>query len=245
MKNIAVGIVSALVGGTLLISGAGAASATTKAPTVDIRDISPNPVVVKAGHETEAFFKVDASSDVEKVQLSVAPVDPRVRTLRAKDVNKVESWRFSVPFNETDQDGKWKATAQAYDKDGKVVDTDTAFFAVEIEKGKAETRITRFSADPSKVRKGKSIYFSGRLQVNDDDRWKGVRNERVSVFYKANGSSGWKWVASDRTSWNGKFEAKTRAYKSGTFKAVYAGSDELDGATSGTDYVRVVPRWYR
>ncbi|MCA2221115.1 hypothetical protein [Nonomuraea aurantiaca] len=244
MKNIAIGLVSALVGGTLLISGAGAASATTKAPTVDIRDISPNPVVVRAGSETEAFFKVDASSDVDSVRLSVEPVDPRFRTLRAKDVNKVESWRFSVPFNENDQDGKWKAVAEGV-KDGKVVDTDTAFFAVEIQKGKAETRISRFSADPSKVRKGRTIWFSGRLQVNDDDRWKGVRGERVSIFYKANGSSGWKWVASDRTGWNGKIEAQTRAYKSGVFKAVYAGDDELEGATSGTDYVRVVPRWFR
>jgi hypothetical protein len=245
MRHIAVGIISALVGGTLLVSGAGAASATTTkhAPTVEIKDISPNPVVVKAGSETTAYFKVDATSDVDKVQLSVEPVDSRFRTLRAKDVKPLESWRFSVPFNENDQDGKWKAVAQGF-KGDKVVTTDTAYFSVEIVKGKAETRIARFDASPSKVRQGKTIWFSGRLQANDDDHWKGVRGERVAIFYKANGSSGWKWVASDRTGWKGQFETRTRAWKSGQYKAVFNGTDELDGATSDVEYVRVV-RWHR
>ncbi|MDF2704974.1 MAG: hypothetical protein K0R62_626 [Nonomuraea muscovyensis] len=241
MRKIAVGIVSALVGGAMLVSG-GAATAQTKAPTVDIRDITPNPVVVKAGGETNAYFKIDASSDVDSVRLSVEP-QAQFRAMREKDAQKLESWRFAIPFNDGDYEGKWKATAEAV-KDGKVVATDTAVFAVEIEEGKAETRITRFSADPYKVRKGKSIYFSGRLQV-DDDGWEGVRGEKVNVYYRANGSSGWKWVASGYTKWSGKFTAKTRAYKSGTFKAVYAGDDELQGSQSRADYVRVYGGWWR
>ncbi|MET7463152.1 hypothetical protein [Nonomuraea sp. NPDC005501] len=235
MRKIAVGIVSTLVGGAMLVSGGSAAMAKTKAATIDIRDITPNPVVVKDGGETEAFFKVDASSDVDNVKLSVSPLG--VRTLRAQEAKQIESWRFSVPFNSDDAEGKWRATAQAF-KDGKVVATDEAVFSVEIEEGKAETRVSRFSADPYKVRKGKSIWFSGRLQV-DDDGWEGVRGEKVNVYYRANGSSGWKWVASGTTKWGGKFTAKTRAWNSGTFKAVYDGNDELDGSTSRTDYVRV------
>ncbi|WP_113700970.1 hypothetical protein [Nonomuraea lactucae] len=241
MKKIAVGIVSALVGGALLVSG-GAATAQTRTPTVEIKDISPNPVVVKAGSEAEAYFKVQASSDVDSVRLSVEP-QAQFRALRAKDARQLENWRFAIPFNENDPEGKWKATAQGI-KNGRVVVTDTAFFSVEVEEGgKGETRISRFSADPFKVRKGKTVWFSGRLQT-DDDGWEGVRGERVSIYYRSNGSNGWKWVASADTRWGGKFVAKTRAWKSGTYKAVYAGSDELEGAESRTDYVRVYRGWY-
>ncbi|MFI7639927.1 hypothetical protein [Nonomuraea sp. NPDC049400] len=243
MRKIALGIVSALVGGAMLVSGAGAASAATKTDTqLKIRDISPNPVVVKAGAETTAYFDIGASSDVKKVELSVAPEG--VRALRAKDVKDLEGWRFAVGFTEGDAHGKWSATAVAFDSAGKEIAKDTAFFSVELEKGKADTRITRFSADPYKVRKGKSIYFSGRLQV-DDEGWEGVRGEKVNIYFRANGSTGWKWVASDWTGWGGKFSTKAKAYRSGTFRAVYAGDDELESATSRTDYVRVYGPWWR
>jgi hypothetical protein len=240
MKKIQVGILSALVGGAMLVSGAGAASASaTRHDTqLKIRDISPNPVVVKGDAETKAYFDVGASNDVKKVELSVAPADNGFRTMRTKDVQDLNGWRWAIGFNANDPDGRWKATAVAFDGAGKEIAKDEAFFAVEIQKGKAETRISRFSADPYKVRKGRSIYFEGRLQA-DDDGWEGVRGERVNVYYRANGSSAWKWVASDRTSRGGKFEAKTRAYKSGTFRAVYSGDDELEGSKSRTDYVRV------
>ncbi|MEV0389616.1 hypothetical protein [Nonomuraea sp. NPDC050643] len=237
MRKIAVGIISALVGGAMLVSGAGAASADRTDTQLRIRDITPNPVVVKAGAETTAYFNIGASSDVKKVELSVAP-EEGVHTLRTKDIRDLEGWRFAIGFNENDPAGKWKATAVAFDSAGKEIAKDSAFFAVDVQKGKAETRISRFTADPYKVRKGKSIYFSGRLQV-DDEGWEGVRGERVNVYYRANGSSGWKWVASAKTKWGGKFYAKTRAFKSGTFRAVYNGDDELAGATSRTDYVRV------
>jgi len=244
MRKIAVGIITALVGGAMLVSGAGAASAATKTSTeLKIRDITPNPVVVNAGGETKAYFDIGASSDVAKVTLSVAP-ESDVRTFAAKSVQDLQNWRFSVAFTDGDFAGKWKATAVAFDKDNKQLATDSAFFNVDVRKGKADTRITRFNAEPYKVRKGRTISFTGRLQV-DDEGWEGVRGEKVSIFYRANGSSGWKWVASAKTRWSGKFYAETRAYKSGTFKAVYGGNDELNGSESRTDYVKVYRHWYR
>ncbi|NUO99171.1 MAG: hypothetical protein HOW59_14695 [Nonomuraea sp.] len=244
MRKIAVGIISALVGGAMLVSGAGAASATaTKHATeLKIRDISPNPVVVKSGGSATAYFDIGASSDVQKVTLSVAP-EGEYRTFRAKDVKDLEGWRFAVSFSDNDFSGKWKATAVAFDKDNHQLATDSAFFNVDVQKGKADTRISRFEASPYKVRKGKSIYFSGRLQV-DDEGWEGVRGEKVSIYYRASGNSGWKWVASANTKWSGKFYAKTRAWKSGTFKAVYGGNDELNGSESRRDYVKVYRSWH-
>ncbi|WP_043616494.1 hypothetical protein [Nonomuraea candida] len=235
-----------MVGGAMLVSGAGAASAATKADTrLYIRDISPNPVVVQPGSETTAYFNVGAGRDVERVELSVAPASQNFRTFRAKDAKDLEGWRWAIGFNENDYEGKWKATAVAFDEDGKEVATDSAFFSVDIEEGKAATVISRFDAGPSKVRKGKSIYFSGTLLEKERRGWDGVRGERVHVYYQANGSSAWKWVASDYTDRRGKFYAKTKAYKSGTFRAVYNGDSELEGTKSRTDYVRVYGPWWR
>lgn len=242
MNKIAIGFVSALAGGTMLVTGASAASAATHhRPYVEIRDISPNPVVVKAGSETTAYFKVGASRNAEKVTLSVQPEG--VHTLVAKTVKPLDNWRFSVPFSDGDPAGKWKATAVATDKDGHT-STDTAYFSVEVQKGKADTRIVSFSADPYKVKKGRTIHFYGKLQASDDG-WDGVRGEKVNIYYQANGSSGWKWVDSARTRWNGKFYGDTRAYRSGLFKAVYAGNDELNGSESRRDYVKVYRHWWR
>ncbi|MBF8192901.1 hypothetical protein ITP53_45940 [Nonomuraea sp. K274] len=232
------------MGGAMLVSGAGAASATTTDTRLAIRDISPNPVVVKAGSETTAYFDVGASSDVQKVELSVAPASG-FHTMRTKSVKDLEGWRFAIGFNQNDPAGKWKATAVAFDSAGKQIARDSAFFSLAIVKGKADTRITGFNASPSTVRKGKSIYFSGTLIEKERRGWDGVRNAKVNIYYRANGSSGWKWVDSDRTSGSGKFYAETRAYKSGTFKAVYSGSSKLDDATSRTDYVRVYGSTWR
>ncbi|MEO3871752.1 hypothetical protein ABGB18_23295 [Nonomuraea sp. B12E4] len=229
-----------MVGGSMLVAGAGAASAstTTSAHTsadVRIRDISPNPVVVKDGDEAKAYFNIAATRDVRRVSLSVAPVSGQ-HTMSAKSVKDLHHWRYSVEFNDNDQAGKWKATAVAYNRYGKVVAKDDSYFSVIIKK-KDDTRIS-LNAGPSKVRKGKSVYFSGVLQAKDH-RWEGVRGEKVNVYYRQSGSSVWKWVASDYTSWGGKYSAKTRAYKSGTFKAVYAGDSRLQDTTSRYDYVRV------
>ncbi|HEX4817221.1 MAG TPA: hypothetical protein VFV66_31140 [Nonomuraea sp.] len=229
----------------MLVSGAGAASATKADARVWIRDVTPNPVVVKPGAETTAYVHVRATSDVSKVVLTVIPTGAEMRIMQAKEPKVLESWRFSVGFTENDPAGKWKATATAYNAKGEEVAKDDAFFAVEIEEGKAETRITRFSADPYKVRKGKSIYFSGLLQELEHGDWDGVRGEKVHIYYRANGSSGWKWVASDRTDRWGKFYAKTKAYRSGTFRAVFPGDSELEGTKSRTDYVRVYGSWWR
>lgn len=238
MNKITVGLVSAVMGGAMLVSGAGAASATTKYDSkVQIRDIDPNPVVVERGKDTTAYFNIGTTRDVSRVELSVEPAMANFRTRSKKDIHDLKGWRFSVDFNEHDPAGKWKATAVAYNRFGKVVAKDDAFFSVFL-KRKADTRISRFSADPSAVRSGRSIYFTGYLQA-EGRSWSGLRGERVSVYYRPTGSKTWKWVTSGTTSWNGKFSLKTRAWKSGTFRTVFSGNSRLDSATSGTDYVRV------
>lgn len=245
MNRIAVGLVSAVVGGTLLLSG-GTAMAAQTAVEVDLVKINPNPVVVPKGGEATVEIDAIASTDTVKVELTVRPVSDQPRTLVAKEpklVHDGQHWVFTVPFNAGDPSGTWRATVIATDKDGKT-DTDKATFGVEVKSGKLDTRIARFDAAPEPVRKGKTLYFSGRLQANDDGEWDGVKGADVAIYFRANGHSGWKWVADADTRWNGKFYAKARAWRSGHYKAVFEGDDDLNGSTSARDYVRI-KRWYR
>jgi hypothetical protein len=242
MRKIAVGLVAAVASGTMLLSGGSAVAATaTKAPTLKIVDISPNPVVVKRGGETVATFSIKASPRIAKVELSVEPVGAKARTLRAKEVKPLENWRFSVPFTAHDPEGKWRAIAVAFDKKGKRVAHDSAHFFVDVRKGwtKADTRIVGFDAKDNTVRKGKWIQLSGRLQYERGHHWRNAAGEKVHIYYKASGSSVWKWVDSDRTDRWGKFDSKIRATKSGSFKAVFKGDRKLDDTTSRPEYVRV------
>ncbi|MEV0582092.1 hypothetical protein [Nonomuraea sp. NPDC050310] len=232
-------LASAVVGGALLVTG-GAANAATD-PSVEIVDIAPNPVVVPKTGEIVVKITVETSPDVDKVEVSVKPKDAQARTLSARNITQ-DKWVFSVPFNAGDPAGKWLATAVGTDNETGKKDSDKATFALEVPKSKLDTRFKRFSADPGTVKKGKKIYFSGRLQAHDD-AWGGVEDAEVEIYYRANGHSGWKYVTSTDTDENGKFYAKTKAYRSGTFKAVFDGDDELNGSASNYDYVRVV-RWY-
>ncbi|MEV2268882.1 hypothetical protein [Nonomuraea africana] len=235
MKKIAAGLIVATMGGALLVTGGTAAQARA-ALDVQIEDINPDPVVVAKGGEATASFYVDATQGAH-VELKVEPVGD-VRTFAAKSVSAIPDgarWKFTVPFNSGDE-GKWRATATAK-KDGET-DRDKAYFEVEVQGGKADTRITGFKASPDPVKKGRSLWFSGRLQANEDG-WDGVRGGEVEIYFRANGSSGWKYVTSTESRWGGKFSAKTRASKSGTFKAVYEGDDDTNGSESRSDWVRV------
>ncbi|GAA2903729.1 hypothetical protein GCM10010517_69730 [Streptosporangium fragile] len=242
MKRIAVGLLSAVVGGSLLM-GAGPASAERAALSVRIDSVNPNPVVVEDGRDTRVTIEV-RTTDATRVELRLKPVSDRFRTQDAQEPKLFrhgDLWRFTTSFDESDFEGRWVAIADAYDKDGKKV-TDEVNFSVQHEEGKAETRVYRFSADPGSVRKGRWVYFTGRLQVNDDDRWKSLRGEEVEIYFRKRGSSAWKFVTSADTGWKGTFRAKARAVRSGEYRAVFDGTDELAESASRSDWVRVYSR---
>lgn len=239
MKRIAVGLLSAVVSGSMLMT-AGTASAARVDLSVRIDNVNPNPVVVRDGHDTRVTVEV-RTTEATRVELRLKPVSDQLRTQSAQEpkiIHEGDLWRFTTSFDEDDFVGRWLATADAYDKDGKKV-TDTVNFSVKkAEVKKADTRLYGFSASPSSVRKGRSVYFTGRLQV-DGYYWKGVRNEKVEIYFRSRGSSAWKYVTSDRTDWNGKFQAKGRASKSGEYRARFDGDRRLDDSSSRSDYVRV------
>ncbi|MFF5207083.1 hypothetical protein [Streptosporangium sp. NPDC000396] len=243
MKRIAVGLLSAAVGSSLLLT-AGTASAERTALSVHIDNVAPNPVVVQEDRDTTVTVEV-RTTEATRVELRLRPASGQFRTQEAhqpKLVHDGDLWRFTADFDDSDVEGRWLAIADAYGKDGKKV-TDQVNFSVEHEEqGKTETRLTSFYANPDSVRKGRWITFTGRLQSHEDDSWQGLKDEEVGIYFRPRGSSGWKFVTSADTGWRGKFQARVRASKSGEYRAVFEGNDEFEESTSRSDWVRV-SRW--
>jgi hypothetical protein len=247
IKRIAVGVLSTVMGGSLLLTaGAGTASATSAELAVKIANVNPNPVVVKQGQETRVTVEVRTTEAV-RVELRLKPDSDQARTLAQEEpklLHEGDLWRFVASFDKSDYEGRWLAIADAYDKNGKKA-TDQVNFSVKHEAGKVETRLNRFSADPESVRKGRWVHFAGRLQVRENSRWKGLDDEEVEIYFRSRGSSAWKYVTSADTDHRGRFYAKARAFRSGEFRAVFEGDDELGESASRSDWVRVRNNWHR
>ncbi|GII93810.1 hypothetical protein [Sinosporangium siamense] len=240
LKRVAIGTLTAVVGGSLLLS-AGTASAHTKRElAVKIADISPNPVVVKDGRETRVTIEV-RTEDATKVELRLRPDTRTFRTQSAVDTDLSKHgdlWRYTARFDDSDYEGRWQAIADAYDRHGKKA-TDTVNFSVDIEESQLRTRVESFKVSPSAVRKNRNVGVSGRLRALDDHRWQGVEDEEVEIYFRRHGSNTWKYVTSADTGHRGWFSVKTRAKRSGEFRAVYEGTDDYSDATSRTATLRV------
>ncbi|MEU0520702.1 hypothetical protein [Streptosporangium sp. NPDC006007] len=240
MNRIAVGLLSAAVGGSLLLS-AGTASAERTALSVRVDSVNPNPVVVENGRDTGVTIEV-RTTEATRVELRLKPVSDRFRAQDVREpkiMHEGDLWRFSTSFDENDFEGRWLAIANAYDKDGRKVTDQVNFSVKQEQREKAETRLSSFRAGPQPVRKGRWVYFTGRLQVDDDRRWQGVEDEEVAIYFRSNDSNTWKWVASGDTERKGRFNARARALRSGEYRAVFEGNDELDESASRSAWVRV------
>ncbi len=241
MKRVAVGVVSAVAGGSLLLS-AGAASAQHVELRVKVANVDPNPVVVKQGQDTRVTVEV-RTTRATRVELRLKPVSNQFGTQSTQDaklVHQGDLWRFVAEFDDSDAEGRWLAIADAYDRHGKKV-TDQVNFSVK-KQSQAETRLTAFTANPKVVSKGRWLKFSGRLQVSESTRWKGLKDQEVGIYFRSQGSSAWKYVTSAETERDGRFYAKGRASKSGEYRAVFDGDDKLADSKSQSKRVRVW-RW--
>ncbi|GIH76489.1 hypothetical protein [Planobispora longispora] len=247
-KRIAAGALATAAGASLVLTaGAGTASAAQAELSVNITEVSPNPVVVRGNRDARVAIEI-RTTEAERVELHLRPDTDAPHTLVAKEAKLVrdgELWRFVTSFDKSDYRGRWIAVADAYGKDGKKL-TDTAGFTVKYVHGwrKADTRLVDFNAGPEPLRKGNTVYFAGRLQARDHWKWRGVRHEEVDIYFQADGSSAWKYVTSADTRWDGKFKATSRAVRSGEFRAVFDGDRRLDDSVSRPDWVKV-KRWHR
>jgi hypothetical protein len=133
-----------------------------------------------------------------------------------------------------------------------------------------KTRIVDLEASRNPVQKGRKFTLSGELQVAqcwgdwyyewdeydyerggrgrcDDDRrswhdWHWMADKKIGVYFRPRGSSEWKYVGYTKTDSDGSFEARVRAYTSGTWCVKFDGEGRLGGSQASTN-VRV-KRYY-
>ncbi|MBO3747892.1 hypothetical protein J5X84_17585 [Streptosporangiaceae bacterium NEAU-GS5] len=102
---------------------------------------------------------------------------------------------------------------------------------------KADSRIVKFDAYPEPVKFGRWLYFHGAVQVWDHG-WHNFGKTKVALYFKSKHGH-WKYVKTIWTDGSGGFWSKTRAFKSGGWKVVFAGDKDVSGSSSRWDWVRV------
>jgi hypothetical protein len=125
-----------------------------------------------------------------------------------------------------------------------------------------QTRL-QFDANPEPVWRGKTLALEGKLSVECDEdyisgfvsvhyadhcteseSWHRLGWKRIVILFKPSRGGGWEHVDTVRTGRDGYFHTTARAYTSGTWRAVFEGSRELEPAEA-TDWVKVVGRYHR
>jgi hypothetical protein len=91
-----------------------------------------------------------------------------------------------------------------------------------------------FNASPEPVKKGKKITAAGTLKIDG----KALSHATVKIYFKKAGATTYTLKATATTSGKGGFSKKVTATKTGTWKAVYAGSSTRNAATAA-DAVKV------
>lgn len=99
-----------------------------------------------------------------------------------------------------------------------------------------DSRIAGFDAAPDPVDKGARLSFTGTLQA---EGWRALPGQRVSIFFRADGSRRWEYVTSDVTNRDGRFWAGATAESSGWWRAAFDGTRGVRGSVSDADQVTV------
>ncbi|MFG1853311.1 hypothetical protein ACGFJT_15855 [Actinomadura geliboluensis] len=139
------------------------------------------------------------------------------------------SFHFEVP---PVRDGYWRAVVPA----GGYTEPYTSW--ADYIDVKYRTYMTSFNASPEPVSKGKTITVKGLLY-----RYRPASSvapgAKISVYFKAAGTSTWKWMADTKTGSDGWFRKTFTASKDGTWMAKYPGSSTYLASNAPTDYVDV------
>jgi hypothetical protein len=94
--------------------------------------------------------------------------------------------------------------------------------------------VLAFNASPEPVKKGKKITAAGTLKIDG----KALSGASVKIYFEATGAKTYALKGTAKTSSKGAYSKKFTATKSGTWKAVYAGSSTRNAA-SKSDAVKV------
>ncbi|MFG2020827.1 hypothetical protein [Actinomadura geliboluensis] len=130
------------------------------------------------------------------------------------------------------QDGYWRVRYPGSERNAPLISW------VDYIDVKYRTYMYNFNASPEPVSKGKTITVKGLLYRFRDTVGPGP-GAKISVYFKASGTSTWKWMADTKTGSDGWFKKTFSASKDGTWMAKYAGSSTYIASNAPTDYVDV------
>jgi len=117
----------------------------------------------------------------------------------------------------------------------------------------------RLDVNPEPAWRGKPLTVEGKLSVQCDEdyisgfvsvhhadyckegSWHRLGWKRIVILFQPAGSGRWEHVETVKTHRDGYFHTKAPAYRSGTWRAVFEGSRNLEPAEA-TDWVKVIGR---
>jgi hypothetical protein len=247
VRSRALAVLLALAPATALLAGSPAQAATTTPalPTVKSASASQTSFVLsaKAACRTITFTAVlSAAMPTSGYDFSGVGVDLFAPGKSGEDsydgveldqVGTTATYRGGLKFCGNYTPGAWHA--EVY---GAVVvsdDSDPEFTnSVKIGMSLKRPSTLTFNASPEPVKKGKKITAAGTLKIDG----KVLSQAAVKIYFKAAGAKTYTLKGTATTSSKGAFSKKFTATKTGTWKAVYAGSSTRNGATA-TDAVKV------
>ncbi|GAA4240775.1 hypothetical protein GCM10022254_66820 [Actinomadura meridiana] len=135
-----------------------------------------------------------------------------------------------------DHAGKYRIRVVAYNKSGKALGSREDYWYE-----KLDTVVQSYNAAPEPVRKGKTLYVSGRLRrVNNiGTGYTAYSGKTMRIYFLPKGSKTWTYMGSTTTNSSGNFRKGFKAKASGTWRAYFPGTSRFDKQPSRDDYVQV------
>ncbi len=231
-KRIHAVVAAAAMAGAMLI--APPAAATTAPPAPDGLAVSPNPVIVSTDAGTAATFTFTTAAGTSG---SARLVDAGGDTVNFGSISVTGAGVYTAKrtFTPADRPGTWKLVATAI-KDGESVEADLSF-QVQVKVQRATS--LDFDASPDVVGRGDRVHLRGTLKYRQGPAWKGYGGQQVDLAFKPFGGGSYGKVGTVTTDSSGRFWITERAWRSGWWRAEFAGTSDADAAVSDSDRVDV------
>ncbi|NKZ06711.1 hypothetical protein [Actinomadura latina] len=144
-------------------------------------------------------------------------------------------WGVGCPSTTSDL-GKWRVRVVAYNKSGKALGSRENYWYE-----KFDTVVKGFNAAPEPIRKGRTLYVSGRLfRVNNlGTGYTSYSGKAMRVYFRPKGAKSWTYMGSAKTARDGRFRKGFTAKRDGTWRAYFAGTSNFDKQKSRDDYIDV------
>jgi hypothetical protein len=242
MNRITTALLASVMVASVPLAGGTALAAKQAKPTLGTPQHVNYPLVV-GKRPIDVVMTVE--SDAPEVKLQGHPLGSATPLKTFTGTAEGQVWTFHTTLVPADPVGLWELTATATANGETTTVTRTTFTL-------AAGRFTSFRVQPTIVRKGKQIYFSGGVQHTVNGRWQWLDNANVHIFYsedKPTPDTKGTEVTHAPSDRRGRFSSRVTADASGWYWATFFEADSNKGVWVGASkthavHVKVVKaRW--